>query len=96
MPRSAGPLVSRTADPHLPRVVGRTTGSLLSRTWSLLSQAGAATKDLLAKLTTTIHMRHRWTSVESIGHVVTQRCDTCDKTRVRVRATQHSNKQRNP
>ncbi|MEV7970614.1 hypothetical protein AB0O34_32185 [Sphaerisporangium sp. NPDC088356] len=41
-------------------------------------------EELLARMTSGVHLRHRWTSVETIGHVVTQRCRTCDRTRVRV------------
>ncbi|RCG20980.1 hypothetical protein DQ384_36905 [Sphaerisporangium album] len=31
-----------------------------------------------------LHLRHRWRVVEAIGHVVTQRCEDCYRTRVRV------------
>lgn len=31
-----------------------------------------------------MHLRHRWEIVETIGKVITQRCVTCNKTRVRV------------
>ncbi|MEU8268850.1 hypothetical protein AB0B89_16970 [Sphaerisporangium sp. NPDC049002] len=43
-------------------------------------------EDLLARMTSGVHLRHRWTPVETIGYVVTQRCRTCDRTRVRVSA----------
>ncbi|MFC4584980.1 hypothetical protein [Sphaerisporangium corydalis] len=39
----------------------------------------------IARLVSGVHLRHRWRPVERIGHVVTQRCATCDRTRVRVR-----------
>ncbi|MEO3812199.1 hypothetical protein ABGB17_24650 [Sphaerisporangium sp. B11E5] len=32
-----------------------------------------------------VHLRHRWETIEAIGRVVTQRCEVCGKTRVRVR-----------
>jgi hypothetical protein len=31
-----------------------------------------------------VHLRHRWVTIETIGRVVTQRCEVCLKTRVRV------------
>lgn len=31
------------------------------------------------------HLRHRWIPVEQIGHVVTERCRTCGRTRTRIR-----------
>ncbi len=31
-----------------------------------------------------VHIRHRWETIEAIGQVVTQRCEVCGKTRVRV------------
>ncbi|MCP2349954.1 hypothetical protein HD595_006076 [Nonomuraea roseoviolacea subsp. carminata] len=34
---------------------------------------------------TLAHLRHRWVTVEAIGRVITQRCQVCWKTRVRVR-----------
>ncbi|GGK89025.1 hypothetical protein Sme01_02320 [Sphaerisporangium melleum] len=36
-------------------------------------------------LTSRVHLRHQWLTVETIGHVVTQRCATCRRTRVRIR-----------
>ncbi len=31
------------------------------------------------------HLRHRWVTIEEIGRVMTQRCELCGKTRVRIR-----------
>ncbi|MBB4705079.1 hypothetical protein [Sphaerisporangium siamense] len=36
--------------------------------------------------TPALHLRHRWQTIEAIGHVVTQRCQMCARTRVRVRS----------
>ncbi|MFC4532381.1 hypothetical protein [Sphaerisporangium dianthi] len=35
-------------------------------------------------LTSQIHLRHKWITVEAIGRVVTQRCANCRRIRVRV------------
>ncbi|MET8146265.1 hypothetical protein ABZU32_38665 [Sphaerisporangium sp. NPDC005288] len=45
---------------------------------------GAGVARVLAGLTSQIHLRHQWITVEAIGHVVTQRCATCRRIRVRV------------
>ncbi|MCA2186466.1 hypothetical protein [Nonomuraea cavernae] len=34
-----------------------------------------------------MHLRHRWETVEQIGHIATQACSRCYKTRVRIRAS---------
>ncbi|WP_248959594.1 hypothetical protein [Sphaerisporangium perillae] len=50
-----------------------------------LGLPGSGVSRALARMTTGIHPRHRWNTEEAIGHVVTERCEVCDRTRVRVR-----------